>query len=174
MQKAVSFNLVWELIVCVQFWRALGIRSPKRRKALGYIFDKTNPGTNAWTSSVWNISFSCFFSVSSDKFRIRLIPAQDQEFTDICQWFHLCDRPVFYGAVVHLLRMMSEPQKEQESTIPNMSNSRHILILHGMMVSRNKCVHSMQAVSSFFGEVLSGSSLMQGFLLTLTPKLLVE
>lgn len=71
----------------------------------------------------------------------NLIPVQVQEFTNIVQLFHLCNRHFFYGPVVmHLLRMMSEPREEQENTISNMSNSRHILILHGMMVSRKKNV----------------------------------
>lgn len=44
----------------------------------------------------------------------------------------ICDRHFFYGsAVMHLLRMMSDPR--EESSAPNMNNSRHILILHGMM-----------------------------------------
>lgn len=78
-----------------------------------------------------NISFSLIFYVSSVKFKSDLIPAEVQEFTDIGQWFHLCDRCFFYKpVVVQLLRVMSEPREEQESTIPNMSNSRHILILY--------------------------------------------
>lgn len=67
------------------------------------------------------------------------------------------------GLLRCLIRAMSEHREEQWSTIPKMSNSRHILILPGL--GRNRCAHSRFHHS--LGKVLAGSSLMQSFLLTL-------
>lgn len=54
------------------------------------------------------------------------------------------------GLLRCLIRVMSEHREEQGSTIPKMSNSRHILLLAGL--SRNRCAHSRQEVSSFSWE----------------------
>lgn len=69
------------------------------------------------------------------------------------------------GLLRCLIRVMSEHREEQGSTIPKMSNSRHILILTAP--SRNRCAHCRQDFHHSPGKVLAGSSLMQSLLLTL-------